>query len=151
MLNLDIDVGVLMRGFSKTAAVGFLITGAAIGAAFALLYAPKTGEQTRRDIRRFSKKAANQIDDLQSDIRDQISEGYDQVIEVFDNVKEYVEDGKSKMGLIDMKGQQLVIARAIPLQNKLAEPGTYTVTARITDLVSQKVVTPQAQYTVLNK
>jgi len=61
------------------------------------------------------------------------------------------EDGKSKMGLIDMKGQQLVIARAIPLQDKLAEPGTYTVTARITDLVSQKVLTPQAVYTVVNK
>ena len=86
-----------MRGFSKTDAVGFLITGAAIGAAFALLYAPKTGEQTRRDIRRFSKKAANQIDDLQNEIRDQISEGYDQVMEVFDNVKEYVEDGTSKL------------------------------------------------------
>ncbi|HXU36514.1 MAG TPA: GWxTD domain-containing protein [Blastocatellia bacterium] len=61
------------------------------------------------------------------------------------------EDGKSKLGLIDMKGQQLVIARAIPLVDKLAEPGTYTITARITDLVSQKVVTPQAQYTVLNR
>jgi GWxTD domain-containing protein len=61
------------------------------------------------------------------------------------------EDGTSKMGIIDMKGQQLVIARAIPLTNKLAEPGTYTVTARITDLVSQKVLTPQAVYTVVNK
>jgi gas vesicle protein len=85
-----------MRGFSKTDAVGFLIAGAAIGAAVALLYAPKSGEQTRRDIRRFSKKAANQIDHLQNDIRDQICEGYDQVMEAFDNVKEYVEDGKSK-------------------------------------------------------
>jgi hypothetical protein len=60
-----------------------------------------------------------------------------------------IEDGKTKLGLIDMKGQQLVIARAIPLQGKLAEPGSYTVTAKITDLVSQKVVTPQAQYTVV--
>jgi hypothetical protein len=62
-----------------------------------------------------------------------------------------VEDGKTKMGIIDMKGQQLVVARAIPLQNKLAEPGNYTVTAKITDLVSQKVVSPQAQYTVVSK
>ncbi len=62
-----------------------------------------------------------------------------------------VEDGKSKFGIVDMKGQQLVVARAIPLQGKLAEPGTYTVTAKITDLVSQKVVTPQAQYTVVSK
>jgi len=86
-----------MRGFSKTDAVGFLIAGAAIGAAVALLYAPKSGEQTRKDIRRFSKKAANQIDDLQNDIREQISDGYSQVMEAFDNVKEYVEDGRSKL------------------------------------------------------
>lgn len=62
-----------------------------------------------------------------------------------------VEDGKTKMGIIDMKGQQLVVARAIPLLNNLAEPGNYTVTAKITDLVSQKVVSPQAQYTVVSK
>ncbi len=66
-------------------------------------------------------------------------------------VAHIVEDGKSKFGIIDMKGQQLVVARAIPLQDKLAEPGTYTVTAKITDLVSQKVITPQAQYTVVSK
>lgn len=62
-----------------------------------------------------------------------------------------VEDGKSRMGIIDMKGQQLVIARGIPLQEKLGEPGEYTVTAKITDLVSQKVLTPQAKYTVVSK
>jgi hypothetical protein len=47
-----------------------------------------------------------------------------------------------------MKGQQLVVARGVPLQDKLAEAGEYTVTAKITDLVSQKVITPQAKYTV---
>ena len=97
MLILDIYGGESMRGFSKTDAVGFLIAGAAVGAAVALLYAPKSGEQTRRDIRRFSKKAVNQIDDLQSDLREQISDGYGQVMEVFDNVKEYVEDGRNKL------------------------------------------------------
>jgi GWxTD domain-containing protein len=60
-----------------------------------------------------------------------------------------VENGNTKMGIIDLKGQQLVIARAIPLTDKLSEPGTYTVTARITDLVSQKVLTPQASFTVV--
>ncbi|HEX5734587.1 MAG TPA: GWxTD domain-containing protein [Blastocatellia bacterium] len=62
-----------------------------------------------------------------------------------------LEDGKSQAGIIDLKGQQLTVARGIPLKDKLAEPGTYTVTVRITDLVSQKVVTPQAQYTVVNR
>jgi GWxTD domain-containing protein len=66
-------------------------------------------------------------------------------------ILQVAEDGKSKQGIVDMKGLQLVIARAFPLVDKLAEPGTYTVTARITDLVSQKVVTPQAQYTVVSR
>ena len=86
-----------MRGFSKTEVVGFFVTGAAVGAAAALLFAPKSGAQTRKDIRRFSKKAVNQFDDFQTDVREQITEGYDQVMEVFDNVKDYVEDGKTKL------------------------------------------------------
>jgi gas vesicle protein len=86
-----------MRGFSKTDAFGFFITGAAVGAAVGLLLAPKTGTQTRKDIRRFSKKAVNRLEDLQCDVREQITEGYEQVMEVFDNVKDYVEDGKSKL------------------------------------------------------
>jgi gas vesicle protein len=88
---------IFMRGFSKTDAVGFFITGAAVGAAVGLLLAPKSGEQTRKEIRRFSKKAVNRIDDLQSDVREEINDRYEQVLEVFDNVKEYVEDGKNKL------------------------------------------------------
>jgi len=68
-----------MRGFSKTEVAGFVIAGAAIGAAAALLFAPKTGNQMRKDIRRLSKRTVNQLDDLQSDLRGQINEGYTQV------------------------------------------------------------------------
>jgi gas vesicle protein len=68
-----------MRGFSKTDVAGFFLTGAAIGAAAALLLAPKTGTQMRKDIRRFSKKTMDQLEDLQTDIRDQINGGYTQV------------------------------------------------------------------------
>ena len=79
-----------MRGFSKTHVAGFFLTGAAVGAAFALVFAPKSGAQTRKDIRRFSKKTMDQLDDFQCDVREQI-------VEVFDNVKEYVEDGKERI------------------------------------------------------
>ena len=68
-----------MRAFSKAQVAGLLFTGAAIGAAAAFLLAPKSGVQMRKDIRRFSKKTLSQLDDLQDDIRDQISEGYAQV------------------------------------------------------------------------
>lgn len=66
-------------------------------------------------------------------------------------VLSFVEDGKSPNGIVDLKGQQLVVARGIPLTERLAEPGTYTATVRVTDLVSQKVVTPSVAYTVVNR
>jgi len=68
-----------MRGLSKTQIAGLLMSGAAVGAAAALLFAPKTGIQMRKEIRRISRKTINQLDDLQGDIRGQISEGYAQV------------------------------------------------------------------------
>ncbi len=108
-----------MTGFSKSQVAGFFFTGAILGAAVALLYAPKTGAQTRRDIRKLSKRTVHRLDDLQDDIRDQVTgwvddvsgtvkdglnagkklsaHGYDQVMGVFDNAKQYVEDGKSRL------------------------------------------------------
>jgi gas vesicle protein len=68
-----------MRGFSKLQAVGFLLTGTAVGAIAALLFAPKSGVQMRRDIRKLSRRTMNQLEDFQCDLRDQISEGYEQV------------------------------------------------------------------------
>jgi gas vesicle protein len=82
---------------SKTQLTGFVMTGAAVGAVVALIFAPKSGAQTRKDIRRFVKKTGNQLEDLQQDVRDQVSGGYEQVMEVVDNVKEHVEDGKSRL------------------------------------------------------
>ncbi len=86
-----------MRGFSKTQVVGFFLTGVAVGTAVALLYAPKSGVETRKQIRRFSKKAVHQLDDLQNDLREQISDGYQQVMEVFGDAKEYVQEGRNKL------------------------------------------------------
>jgi gas vesicle protein len=82
-------------GFSRIRMAGFLIAGAALGSAVTLLFAPQSGAQTRKNIRRFSKKTAKQIDDLRQDVRDQVSDGYEQAMEAIDNVKEYVKDGKS--------------------------------------------------------
>jgi gas vesicle protein len=37
------------------------LTGAAIGAGLALLFAPQTGEETRRQIKDFSEKMGNEV------------------------------------------------------------------------------------------
>ena len=86
-----------MRGFSKTEVAGYFLTGAAIGAAVGMLLAPKSGAQTRRDIRRFSKKTLDHLDDIQADVRDQLAGRCEQVVDVLDNVKEFVGDGKTRL------------------------------------------------------
>jgi len=100
-------------------AAGFLFAGATVGAAIALLKAPQSGVRTRRDIQKFAKKTVGRLDDFQSEIRDQVTdwvedvsdvikdsvergkkvgtESYDLVLQGFDNVKQYVEDGRSRI------------------------------------------------------
>lgn len=104
---------------SMKQAAGFLFTGAMVGAAVALLYAPQSGVRTTRDIKRFSRKTVARLDDLQGNVRDQVTdwvenitelvkdgvncgrklgaEGYEQVLQGFDNAKKSVEDGKSRL------------------------------------------------------
>ncbi len=86
-----------MKNMSKKQMAGFCVAGAIVGAVAALLYAPKTGAQTRKDIRRFSRRTVNQLDGLQQDLRGQMSEGYRQVMDALDNVKDYVEHGKTRL------------------------------------------------------
>jgi len=71
-----------MPRFTKTQVAGFFLAGAGIGAVAALLFAPKAGIQVRKDIRKISRKTLNQLDDIQSDLRDQISDRYAQVKKV---------------------------------------------------------------------
>ena len=99
--------------------LGLLVTGAAVGAAVALLYAPKSGVQMRKDVKKFSRRTADRIDDLQQDFRDQVgcwvenvadvvtdgiktgkkvsSQTYDHVMGAFDVAKRVVEDGKHRL------------------------------------------------------
>src|SRR5689334_5750785 len=108
-----------MAEIDRKQAAGFLFAGAMVGAAIALLYAPQSGAQTTKDIKKFARKTADRLDDLQGDIRDQVAdwvddmieivkdgvdrgkklgaEGYEQVLQGFDNAKKCVEDGKTRI------------------------------------------------------
>ena len=100
-------------------AAGFLIAGAMVGAAVALLYAPQSGARTQKDLKKFARNTVDRIDDLQEDIRDKVAdwvndmtevvkdgvdrgkklgaEGYEQVLQGFDKAKRHVEHGRSRI------------------------------------------------------
>ena len=100
-------------------AVAFLLAGAVTGAAIVLLYAPQSGVRTKKDLRKFARKTVGRLDDLQSNIRDQVTdwvddmtevvkegvdrgtrfsaEGYEHVLQRFDNARKCFEDGRSRL------------------------------------------------------
>lgn len=50
-----------------------LVAGGVIGAGVALLFAPQSGKQTRRDIARYSRKARRKAGDLADEFSDAVS------------------------------------------------------------------------------
>jgi gas vesicle protein len=73
---------------SKTQLSGFLIAGAALGAVVTLLFAPKSGAETRKDIRKLSKKTVDQLGDLQKDVTDQVHGGIGGLLRLMKDYKE---------------------------------------------------------------
>jgi gas vesicle protein len=100
-------------------AAGFFLTGAMVGAAVALLYAPQSGARTQKDLKKFARKSADQLDDLQIEIRDKVvdwvddvtevvrdgvdrgkklsADGYEKVLQGFDTARQVVEEGRSRI------------------------------------------------------
>jgi gas vesicle protein len=61
--------------------IGWLLVGAAAGAGIALLYAPASGEQTRKLIRRKAEEARDTIADAGAQVRDKVVETGESIAE----------------------------------------------------------------------
>jgi gas vesicle protein len=103
---------------------GAFLIGGLIGAAVALLYAPKSGRETRKDIARTARKvkketvhlvedAIDSINDFSSDVKDKVSDIIDQGKDLSESAKKEIlknlEDGqriieKQKKRIIDALG-----------------------------------------------
>jgi gas vesicle protein len=54
--------------------IGTFLAGLAVGAGIALLFAPRSGEETRRDLERRARKIGGQAQDLVSDVTESVTE-----------------------------------------------------------------------------
>lgn len=93
-----------MSDKNNNAMVGalMLVAGGIIGAGVALLFAPQSGERTRRDITRYAKKTKHKVEDVVDELTDSISDMADTV---GDKVADIVDRGKdlaydAKRGLV---------------------------------------------------
>ena len=88
---------------NKAEAVGLLITGALIGVTVGLLFAPQSGDRTRKQIKRQARRKLEQLDDLQGEIREQVN-GW------VDDVAGAVDDGLDRGKKLSVAGRERVIA-----------------------------------------
>ena len=56
----------------RESGIGGFVAGLAAGAVIALLFAPKTGEETRRDLQRRARRVGEQAQDLVSDVSESV-------------------------------------------------------------------------------
>lgn len=82
-----------------------LLAGGIIGAGLALLYAPQTGEKTRKDMSRFAKKARRKTMDAVDAVEDFTEQVTDMAEAVGDRAAEILDKGKdmaygAKKGLL---------------------------------------------------
>ncbi|MDR2458149.1 MAG: YtxH domain-containing protein [Clostridiales Family XIII bacterium] len=76
------------------------ILGGLIGAALGVLYAPKSGKETRQDIKRFSEDVADKVKDLGEDFTEKGRKVYE---EGKDKINEVLEAGKKAFGENNIK------------------------------------------------
>ena len=62
----------------KDSGIGAFLLGLAVGAGVALLFAPKSGEETRREIERRAREVADQAQDLVSEVTESVGNTFQQ-------------------------------------------------------------------------
>lgn len=68
----------------KDSGVGSFLIGLAVGAGVALLFAPRSGEETRREIQRRAREVGDQAQDIVSDLTESVGNKFQQAKESVD-------------------------------------------------------------------
>ena len=105
--------------------IGTFVTGLLIGAGLALLFAPRTGEETRRDLQRRARRMSDQAQDLVADVRESVSQ-------TIHSAKEKVEDRiDSTRQAVDLKRRQ--VSQAVDAGRAAAQQARVELEQRIAE------------------
>jgi gas vesicle protein len=95
-----------------TRIMGAFLMGGLIGAAIALLYAPKSGRETRKDISKAAKRAKKGTVDLVEDITESVSDFTsdmkDRAADIIDRGKELSENARKDILATLEHGQKVI-------------------------------------------
>jgi gas vesicle protein len=106
---------------------GFMpfVWGALLGAAAALLLAPKSGAETQEELkeraRRLREKAEEKAGELQGTLQDALAQGRRQVEDKYDSAKRAVAEGRSRASQAVDAGKQAAKAARSELEGRLAD------------------------------
>jgi gas vesicle protein len=87
-----------------------LVAGGIIGAGVALLFAPQSGERTRKDITRYAKKvrrkAEGVVDDFAATVSDMVETVSEKAEDILDKGKDLAYDAKKELVKVIEDGQE---------------------------------------------
>ena len=109
----------------QTGSAGAFLLGAAIGAGIALLFAPRSGLETREELRRGARRVRDRAEDLVEDATDRISDTF---TEARDQVESRIERARQA---VDMKRQQ--VSRAMEAGRAAAHQARLDLERRISE------------------
>jgi gas vesicle protein len=105
--------------------IGAFVLGAAIGAGLALLFAPRTGEETRRELQRQARKMGDQAQDFVSEVTESVSNTFqsarDKVESSIDSTKNAVELKRRQVSNAVDAGRAAAQQARVELEQRIAE------------------------------
>ncbi len=78
-------------------AITFLLIGLGAGALTALLLAPKSGKQLRRDLRRRYDEARDAVEDFADEAKDRLNDAKDRINDVVERGSDWVDTAREKV------------------------------------------------------